>query len=347
VTPEDETLRLSGKSPCCKNPSAPQRNKYVSHTVVKDVCKQVTTPQHNIFTNCLQPVRNARSKSAYFHRICEFRLCMSYCFTHILHRSSCIPYKIAFWNALFLRYWTNQIYTLSSAYLRMLNSRSYTNQLFDLDLNVSLVFSNLWWRMLNFRCSWIHFLIFLGKRQPPGLNCITLIIKQKKNVSLHLYVYVPNCRRYLYSALHCTPQRPSELLFRCTFTNFKLPLVSPNIPCSQRPRQPFRLSIHFQLLRLGPSGYGAALPDAIFMIPCRRFPRHVGAYLIKIFGALYNNTENFGTSALAPLMWKIVHGRSAYSNHPKSFLPLWKRLQTPTKRWQTSTILHGVASRKT
>jgi hypothetical protein len=33
--------------------------------------------------------------------------------------------------------------------------------------------------MLNFRCSLIHFLVFLDKRQPPELNCITLIIEQK------------------------------------------------------------------------------------------------------------------------------------------------------------------------
>jgi hypothetical protein len=37
-----------------------------------NVCTQFTTPQHNIFTNCLQPVHNARSNSAYFHRIYEF-----------------------------------------------------------------------------------------------------------------------------------------------------------------------------------------------------------------------------------------------------------------------------------
>jgi hypothetical protein len=195
--------------------------------------------------------------------------------------------------------------------------------------------------MLNFKCSWIHFLIFLGKRQPPGLK---LIIKQK-NVPLYLYVYIPNSRCYLCSAVYCSPQRPSELLLRCTFTDVKLPLVRPNISCSQCPRQPFRRSIHFRLLRLEPPGYGAALPDAIFMIPCRRFPRHIGAYLVKIFGAL-SNTVNSGTSALAPLMWMTVHGRSADSNHHKSFLPLWKRLQTPTKRWHTSSILHGVASRK-
>jgi len=116
-----------------------------------------------------------------------------------------------------------------------------------------------------------------------------------KIVPLYLYVYVPNSRRYLCSSVYCSPQRPSELLLRCTFTDIKVPLLSPNISCSQRPRQPFRHSIHFRLLRLGPSGYGAALPDAIFMIPCRRFPRHIDAYLIKIFGALSNNTANFGT----------------------------------------------------
>jgi len=137
--------------------------------------------------------------------------------------------------------------------------------------------------------------------------------------------------------VYCSPQRPAELFLRCTFTDFKLPLISPNISCSQRPRQPFRRSIQVWLLRLGPSGYGAALPDAIFMIPCRRFPRHVCAYLIKIFGALSNNTANFGTSALAPFMWMTVHGTSADSSHPKSFLPLSKRLQNPTKRWHNTT----------
>ena len=128
---------------------------------------------------------------------------------------------------------------------------------------------------------------------------------------------MPNSRRYLCSAVYCNPPRPSELLLRRTFTDFKLPLISPNISCSQLPRQPFSRSIQFRLLQLGPSGYGASLPDAIFMIPCRRFPRHVGAYLIKIFGALSNNTASFGTSALTPLMWMTVHGRSADSNQPK------------------------------
>lgn len=52
-------VRPSGKSPCGKNPNALLRNKCVSSTAVKYVCKQFTTPQHNIFTNCLQPVRNA------------------------------------------------------------------------------------------------------------------------------------------------------------------------------------------------------------------------------------------------------------------------------------------------
>jgi hypothetical protein len=87
--------------------------------------------------------------------------------------------------------------------------------------------------------------------------------------------------------------------------HFKLPLVSPNISCSQRPRQPFRRSIQFRLLRLGPSGYGAVLPDAIFMIPCRRLPRHVGAYLIKIFGALSNNTACSRTFNVDGSAWKV------------------------------------------
>jgi hypothetical protein len=142
VTPEDETVRPSGKRPSCKNPNAPHCNKCVSRTAGKYVCTQFTTPQHNIFTNCLQPVRIARSNSVYFHRIYEFRLCMSYCLTHIRYRSSCIPYKIAFWNASFLLCWTNRIY--SYAYLRMINGRSYTSQLLDLDLNVWIVFFNLW-----------------------------------------------------------------------------------------------------------------------------------------------------------------------------------------------------------
>jgi len=142
--------------------------------------------------------------------------------------------------------------------------------------------------------------------------------------------------------VYCSPQRPSELLLRCTFTDFKLPLVSPNISCSQRPRQPFRRSIQFRLLRLGPSGYGAALPDAIFMIPCRRLPRHVGAYLIKIFGALSNNTASSRTFNVDGSAWNVRRFES-----PQIIPSTLKMAADPTKRWHTSTISHGVASRKT